>query len=160
MADDTDVDLSPADRLEQLHTELAEHVARLTKRAEVIRARAESEPDPFKREVLTLVSETMQEQVDTGLDFQRELTETVGLALEQGELGEELIGIEPEHAEVLLAPLVAYRGMLDHLIGQNAAESTELLRKQREDCLRAIALIEELTLPAEGEEEGEKAEPN
>ena len=152
-----DTEESFVDRLGVIEEELGEHTARLRVKSQKYAKDAEAENDPVLKRVPTMGSDIVDELCDTSLDFQTEVVLVIREALEEG-IGEELIGIEVAHADVILKPLVAYKAALTEWIkAQVDPESKQKLEKQLEECDAAIALVHELVLP-EDKDEDDKAD--
>lgn len=143
------------EKLNDLGAELESHGNRLRARADAIVKLAESQTDPGVKHLIELVGEGFREQVDTGLDFQKDTVAIVAEALEQ--LAGDEPGFEPEDAATILATLADFRAMLDEAIaalGADQAAAKAILQGKLERCIETIVLVEEITLE-DGAEESE-----
>jgi hypothetical protein len=159
------------EKLAVINEELDQHTMRLSERALQIRTRADNEPDPFRKELLGLVSESLNEQVQTGLDFMRELVTVVadGFA-EAGEDAEP--GLMPDDAKQILEVLAEHLAMLRAYLPQQTDEAARgILAGKIKKTEAVIDLVDSLTLldddaPAgdddeeDDEEEEDGAGPN
>jgi hypothetical protein len=161
-------------KLERMLAELRDHKKRLEARVKALRAAAKAEPDQAKRELMALGAEAIDELVETGLDFQVDLTATVLEAMASmvpdtddggdggdGDVVE--VGLEPEDADQILKVLATHREMLEAYIEQSRSATgiapsqlAELERRQK-DCLEVVELVEGLVL-VEGDGAEDEAE--
>jgi hypothetical protein len=155
-------------KLEAMLTELETHRDRLKQKARRVRQDGAVAPSEDTKKLYALVGDAIDEQVETGLDFQGALVTAIISELKNpgGPAGEsdevdEVVGIEPGHADTLMRALLPYKAMLGTLAKQSADSARELAAKIA-DCVAAIALVDELTLedgPDDDEaEEGEDEE--
>lgn len=158
------------DALTQLRTiseELDEHAQRLSKRAADLRASVKNGEIKSPQELAALIAESFDEQVNTGLDFQRELVVRVAEALaEVGDGGGAEVGLEAEDADLILGVLGEYRALLESGLNTLPAETSRADRAawqgKLDKCKQVITRVEELTFDDEDgpgdEEEDDDAE--
>lgn len=148
--------MDPIAQLQAISEELDEHASRLGARAQKIAERAEQETDPGRKELLSLIAEGFREQVDTGLDFQRELILRVADAVSAMPAGDADIGIEPQDGELLLDVLNAFRAMLETGLKNMPSDTPAAARAEwdgkLEKCKAAIDLVDGLIIEDDGED--------
>jgi hypothetical protein len=155
-------------KLQTLSEELDEHAQRLGARATEIKARAAAVQDPVRavQELYSLVGESMQEQVDTGLDFMREALVTVGEAVanlpaEGGGGDDAEVGLEQKDADQILEVLQEHLAMLEEYVPQvppTEAQALAVLRAKIEKTKAVIDLVNGLVLEDTDEDEDDEDE--
>lgn len=152
--------MDPLVKLQTLSEELDEHATRLGARAAEIKARGDTVQDPNVKELYGLVAESVQEQVDTGLDFMREAIVTVGEAvadLPAGDGGDAEPGLEQKDADQILEVLSEHLAMLEESLPHvPEPQAQAVLRAKVEKTKAVIELVNGLVLEDDdGEDEEE-----
>ena len=155
--------------LETLTEELDEHATRLQARAKAVRAEASNAQQAGNETLaraLAVTADSIQEQVDTGLDFQRELIVRVGEALsslaKRGSDEEPEVGLEPEDADKILAVLNEHLAMVESVVQNlhlNPQQDTAQARLELQGKIKmtrdVIELVNGLVLEDEDDDSDE-----